>query len=446
VKLTPVASTGSTVANMRALLIACGAAFTITLIVLALTVTSAPRTPDAGASALSPAVGGRGSTAQRVERLQAAVRARPADVDTLVALGSALLQRVRETGDVSDYARAEHATAGAIAHDPSNAGAFTVRGVLRLARHDFRGALRDGRRARRLAPEAVSPLGVLVDANVELGRYGAARDALQRMIDDKPSLGSYARVSYFRELHGDLAGARQALALAVSASGEAPENVAYVQTLQGNLELSRGRRGAARQAYRAALMRAPRYVPARVGLARADAAAGHLGQAIERLRSVVARLPLPEYVVLLGETELAAGRGAAARRTFDLVHVQQRLLAGAGVNTDVELAIFEADHGDRKRALALARSAWRRAPSVRSADALGWALTRAGRPRQGVAWGRRALRLGSRDASFLYHAGMSARAAGERRLAARLLRRALSADPHFSALRAPQARRALKTL
>jgi tetratricopeptide (TPR) repeat protein len=128
------------------------------------------------------------------------------------------------------------------------------------------------------------------------------------------------------------------------------------------------------------------------------------------------------------------------------VHVQQRLLAGAGVNTDVELAIFEADHGDRKRALALARSAWRRAPSVRSADALGWALTRAGRPRQGVAWGRRALRLGSRDASFLYHAGMSARAAGERRLAARLLRRALSADPHFSALRALQARRALKTL
>ena len=445
-KLIPVGRPMKSVARMRALLIACGTAFTITLIVLALTVPPAPRTPDAGATALSRAAGGRGSTAQRVQRLQAAVRARPADADRLVAFGSALLQRVRETGDVSYYAQAEHAIAGAIAHDPSNAGAFTLRGMLRLARHDFRGALRDGRRARRLAPEVVNSLGVLVDANGELGRYGAARDALQRMIDAKPSLGSYARVSYFRELHGDLAGAREALALALGAGGEAAENIAYIQTLQGNLELSRGRRGAARQAYRAALMRSPRYVPARVGLARAEAAAGHLGQSIERLRSVVARLPLPEYVVLLGETELTAGRGAAARRTFDLVRVQQRLLAGAGVNTDVELAIFQADHGDRKRALTLARSAWRRAPSVRSADALGWALTRAGRARQGVAWGRRALHLGSRDASFLYHAGMSARAAGERRLAARLLRRALNADPHFSTLRAPKARRALNAL
>ncbi|CAA9523150.1 MAG: hypothetical protein AVDCRST_MAG67-3849 [uncultured Solirubrobacteraceae bacterium] len=431
---------------MRALLIVCVSAFTISLIVLALTVASAPRAPDARARALPVVASGPGTTQQRVARLQAAVRAQPADADRLVALGSALLQRVRETGDVSYYVRAERAIDTALARDPSNAGAYTTRGVLRLARHDFRGALRDGMRARTLAPEVVKPLGVVVDANVELGRYDAARDALQRMIDLKPSLDSYARVSYFRELHGDLAGAREALALALGAGGEAPENVAYIQTLQGNLELSRGQRGAARHAYRAALVRAPRYVPARVGLARTDAAAGRIERAIRRLRSVVARLPLPEYVVLLGETELAAGRRAAARQTFDLVRVQQRLLAGAGVNADVELALFEADHGDAKRGLALARAAWRRAPSVRSADALGWALTRARRPRQGLAWGRRALRLGSRDASFLYHAGMSARAAGQRSLAARLLRRALTTDPHFSALRAASARRALNGL
>jgi len=322
----------------------------------------------------------------------------------------------------------------------------TPRAACCASRHDFRGGLRDGLRARRLAPEVVRPLGVVVDANVELGRYEVAGAALQRMIDLKPNLDAYARVSYFRELHGDLRGARQALSLAVAAGGESPENVAYVQTLQGNLELARGRHDAARRAYRGALARVPHYVPARAGLARVDAVGGRLAAAIRRLRFVVARLPLPEYVVLLGETELAAGRAADARRTFDLVRVQQRLLAAAGVNSDVELAIFEADHGDRERSLKLARAAWRSAPSVRSADAVGWAFTRAGRPRQGLAWGRRALRLGSRDATFLYHAGMSARAAGERRLAAKLLRRALRADPHFSALRAPRARRALNAL
>jgi len=47
-------------------------------------------------------------------------------------------------------------------------------GTLALARHDFREALRLGRRARRLAPEAAGPFPVLVDALVEqqkIGRY-----------------------------------------------------------------------------------------------------------------------------------------------------------------------------------------------------------------------------------------------------------------------------------
>jgi hypothetical protein len=94
----------------------------------------------------------------------------------------------------------------------------------------------------------------------------------------------------------------------------------------------------------------------------------------------------------------------------------------------------------------LARSAWAAGPSVRSADALGWALTRAGRPDEGYAWARRALRHGWREPSALYHAGMSAKAAGERGAARRLLRGLLAQSPAFSALYAPRARRALEQL
>ena len=434
--------------TMRPLQIVCVTAFAVTLVALALTVDSGSQRSGSRARPLpvAAAAGGPGSTQQRVERLQAAVRSKPGDAAGLVALGSALLQRARETGDASYYLRAQRVIADGLARDPSNAGAYTARGALRLARHDFRGALLDGLRARKLAPEVVKPFGVVVDANVELGRYDAAGEALQRMVDSRPNLDAYARVSYFRELHGDLAGAREALALALAAGGEAPENVAYVQTLQGNLALARGRHSAARRAYRAALARAPGYVPGLAGLARVDAASGRLDEATRRLRAVVERLPLPEYVVLLGETELAAGRRVAARRTFDLVRVQQRLQAGAGVNTDVELALFEAEHGSTARALGLARRSWARAPSVRSADALGWALTRAGRPAEGYRWGRRALRLGSRDASFLYHAGMSARAAGKPRPARALLRRATALNPRFSPLYGPRAKRAIESL
>jgi tetratricopeptide (TPR) repeat protein len=252
---------------------------------------------------------------------------------------------------------------------------------------------------------------VLVDALVELGRYRAAERTLQRLVDLKPNLAAYARVSYMRELYGDLPGAVEAMERAAAAGGPVPENVAYVQTLLGGLELERGRRVAARRAFAAALAAVPGYVQAEAGRARLAAASGDLRGAIARWRRVVERRPLPEYAIALGEAELAAGRRAAGRRDLGLVRAERALLAAAGVNTDVELAIFEADHGDRARAVTLARAAWEQAPSVRSADALGWALTRAGRPRAGLRWARRALRLGSLDPTFRYHAGMAALAA-----------------------------------
>src|SRR5262249_29524898 len=201
-----------------------------------------------------------------------------------------------------------------------------------------------------------------------------------------------------------------------------------------------------RRAYREALARFHGFVPARVGLAKVDAAQGDLNGAIDRLRAAVSVLPLPEYVIALGDAELAAGRSREARRDYALVRVQQRLLAAGGVNTDVDVALFEADHGSPARALTLARRARHTAPSVRSADALGWALTRAGRPAQGPAWARRALTLGSRDALFLYHAGMTARAAGRVDLARRWLTAALSRNARFSPLYGPRAERALVAL
>ena len=63
---------------------------------------------------------------------------------------------------------------------------------------------------------------------------------------------------------------------------------------------------------------------------------------------------------------------------------------------------------------------------MRSADALGWALTRAGRSRAGLHWARRALRLGSLDPTFRYHAGMAALAAGRPSEGRRHLRLAIA--------------------
>jgi tetratricopeptide (TPR) repeat protein len=376
-----------------------------------------------------------------IPKLQRALQQDPSRADLRVELASAYLQKVRENGDASYYVRAQGVLAPALRDHPQDADALTTAGVLALARHDFRGALALGERARAAQPDLVDVSAVLVDANVELGRYGAAAHELQSMVDRKPNLAAYARISYLRELHGDLPGAAAAMRLAVDSGGPAQENVAYVSSLLGELERQLGHPGAARRAYDRALAAVPGTPAAEQGLARL---AGDTPASIERRRAIVARLPLPEYVIGLGEAELAAGRTAQGRRDLQLVGAEEKLLHAAGVNTDVELAVFEADHGSAARAVALARRAWAEAPSVRAADALEWALTQAGRPQEAYAWSRRALKLGSRDPLFLNHAGLTALAAGHRAEGARHLRTALAHGLGGWPWQAQRARRALR--
>jgi tetratricopeptide (TPR) repeat protein len=386
------------------------------------------------------------TTDQQIAQLQATIRAGLGGAEAYAGLGSAYLQKVRENGDPTYYPKAEGVFKTALAADRHNVSALTGMGTLALARHQFRLGLSYGMKAHTYGPQVLAPYLVIVDAQVELGRYAAAQQTLQHFIDLRPTLASYARVSYFRELHGDLSGAIQAMRLAVSAGGATPENLAYVQTLLGQLEFDGGHLNAAATDYRDAETSFPTYVPAVAGTAQVAAAQGHNDRAISAYRAAVNRLPLPQYITGLGELELAIGRTAQARRDLALVGAEERLLKAGGVNTDVDLALFEANHGSPGKATTVARRAWSEAPSVRSADALGWALTRAGHPGRGLAWARRAVRLGSIDPLFLYHAGIAARGAGQIGPAREYLARSLALNPRFSPLYAPLARRALQTL
>lgn len=402
------------------------------------------RSPEPVASAPAADAGPMpADTTQLVADYQAAVAADPTDSHLYGLLGDAYYQRARETADPSYYSRAEEAYDTALAGDPRDATATVGAGTLALARHDFAAGLALGRRAHAIAPDLVRPYAVIADAQIELGRYGAAARSLERFVALKPTLAAYSRVSYFRELHGDLDGAVAAMRLAVSAGGGSPENLAYVSSLLGKLEVDRGNYGAAEHAYREALAAVPGFPAAAAGLARVDAAEGRLESAIDRYREVVERQPLPEYMIGLAEAEIAAGRTPAARRDLALVGVEARLLRSAGVNVDVELALYEADHGDPRRAVALGATAWDRAPSVRSADAYAWALHSAGRDGAAQRMSNQAMRLGSRDPYFLYHAGTIAAAAGNAERARELLGQLVAQSPRFSPLYGPRAERAL---
>ena len=138
-----------------------------------------------------------------VRDAQRAVRADPGSAAAFAGLGSAYLQRARETGDPSFYTRAGGSIAAALRRDPHQLGAVIGAATLAGLRHDFREQLRRGTEARELQPGLAQPLNVLADAQVELGRYGDAGRTIQRLVDRKPGLSSYSRASYFRELNGD---------------------------------------------------------------------------------------------------------------------------------------------------------------------------------------------------------------------------------------------------
>jgi tetratricopeptide (TPR) repeat protein len=386
-------------------------------------------------------------TDQVIWDYQERVRQSPDDVQSYAVLGAAYVQKARDTGDPAYYGKAEAVFGQARRRDPENIEALIGAGTLANARHQFREALRIGEQARAINPTVPRIYGVIADAQIELGMYDEAIVTLQTMIDLRPDLSSYSRIAYARELHGDLQGAIEAMQQAVTAGGPATENSAWVRVQLGNLYFTQGDLARAEQEYQRTLVVLPDYVYAQAGIGRVRAAQGKLDEAIGFYQSAIGRMPLPEFVIALGEIQQAAGRDAEAARQYELVRAMQQLFNANGVDTDLELALFDADHGhDPAGTVALARAAYARRPSVKAADTLAWALFKAGQADEARRYADEALRLGTHDPLMLYHAGAIAEAQGDSAAARDFLTRALERNPDFSPLYAPQARQALASL
>jgi tetratricopeptide (TPR) repeat protein len=387
------------------------------------------------------------SSETMIVRFQDEIRANPENSDAYAQLGLAFLQRVRETGDASLYGRAEEAFGEALRRDPEQVDALVGQGMLALSRHDFAGALDWGNEARAINPYRSYTVGILVDAQVELGRYEEALATAQVMVDMRPDLASYSRVSYLRELHGDPAGAIAAMEMAVAAGVPTAEGTLWTQTQLGHLYFNRGDLDTAETTYRQALAWRPDYIYAQAGLARIEAARGHYAEAIAAYQAIVERMPLPEFVIPLGELYEVTGQAAEAEKQYALVRAIQQLNAAAGVDVDLELALFDANHGaDPAATLEKARAAYGRRPSIYAADVVAWSLYTNGQLTEAWRYSQEALRLGTRDALLHYHAGQIAYAQGDWTAARYHLQEALTINPYFSVRYSSQAMTLLEEL
>lgn len=377
---------------------------------------------------------------RQAARLQARVARVPGDWPAWSALGGVRLEQGRTTGDATFTSRAEEAFRRSLQVErDGNAEALAGLSAVAAVRHDFATAADLARQAVSADPYEAGAHGALFDALVELGRYEQAAAALQQMADLSPGLPALARVSYLRELHGDVDGARTALERALDAAGSTTGRVFALQQL-GDLALSNGDLDAAQARYREGLHHDPDSLALQVGTARVAAARGDLEGAAQLLRTVVAAQPAPGWAAELGDLLTALGRPDEAAQQYAVVAAGHRLATADGGSADLEAALFAADHGNPAAALQAATAEHRRRQTVYTEDALAWALHRSGRSQEALPLAERALRLGTRDASLHFHLGMIRSAVGDRAGARAALERALKIDPHFSVLHAETAR------
>ncbi len=396
--------------------------------------------PEAVADIPTPA-------AKLVDKLEAALRTDPTQVGAYAALGEAFLQRARETVDPTYYTKAQQVIGEALKRDPNNLEALIGRGTLLLAQHRFRDALAVGQRARGLNATIPRILGIIADAQVELGMYPDSIETIQMMVDLRPDLSSYSRVSYARELNGDLPGAIEAMQAAIEGGSPAAENTEYLRVQLGTLYFAEGDLPDAEAAYGDALVHLPGYPYALAGMARVHAARGETDAAVELYDRAIATVPLPEFIIGLGELQQATGHIDDAKKQFDLVRAIEQLFQANGVKVDLELAVFEADHGgDPAAAVATARHGYGDRPGIKGDDALAWALYRNGQLSEAARYADRAVRLQTKDPTILFHAGMIAKANGQTSVARDRLVAALDLNPAFSPLYAPEAKDALDAL
>jgi len=382
-----------------------------------------------------------------INKAQKKLRANPNDAGAALALADAFLQKARETADPSLYTKAGQLLDELSASNGGDVRVIVSQATLALARHQFVDGLALGKRALAAAPGNEAAFGVVVDASNELGLYPAALDATQDMVDSRPNLSSLSRVSYTRELRGDYPGAILAMTQAIAAAGTTTgENIAYVQVQLGNLLLTTGQVRQASTTFATALEAFPNFPAAMVGQANVLVAQERFRAAADLLQKVIDIQPLDTYAIALGDARAAAGQAAAAKEAYALVKAIAKLYEANGVNVELELALYDADHTPGKRAVANARKALKLRPSILGHDVLSWNLFRDGQLAEAARERVKALATGTKDPLLRFHAAAIAAANGDRAAATADLKVVLSENPRFSAFLISEVKALARTL
>ena len=309
-------------------------------------------------------------------KLKARLNKEPNDLKSWLALSEVFITEARLTGNYGPNQAAaldildrvlDKTTATDNKNKDLRGEALTLKALVKLSQHQFEDALALGKEAVALDPHRAFNYGVLVDANVELGHYDEAVKMSDKMVGTRPDLRSYSRVSYLREIHGDVDGAVQAMELAVKAGYPGAEETSWSRVQLGGIHERIGDLEKADEQYQLALAERPDYPFALAAAGRVAGKRKDHVRAEELLNKAIAGMPDPHFLVDLARVFDAQGKkeayAEALRKAEDaLIGTSVKKAATTDVATNnhghshevgLEMARFELEfHKDLPVALA----------------------------------------------------------------------------------------------
>jgi tetratricopeptide (TPR) repeat protein len=247
-------------------------------------------------------------TKEKVAELKIKLASKPEDVKTRLQLATIFITEQRITGEHHFYYPAiEKILNGILSFDQKNFEATVYKASLKMSQHQFAEAKKLAEEARAINPHNGYVYGILVDANVELGDYTTAiimSDSMQKI---KPSLESYARASYLREIYGDYNGAIAAMKLAVQAGLPGSEPQCWSRNILGDLYYNTNKLNEAENAYAENLSMRPSYAPSMASLAKVEMKRKNYARAIALLDSANTIMPQTSYDELKADVYAAMG-------------------------------------------------------------------------------------------------------------------------------------------
>jgi tetratricopeptide (TPR) repeat protein len=277
-------------------------------------------------------------TREKVAELNQKLTKDPNDIKVRLQIATIYLSEARITGEHPYYYPAVLKILDGILYlNPKSFEATTFKASVKMSQHQFAEARELAETARKINPDNAYVYGVLVDANVELGFYKDAILMSDKMQALKPSLESYSRASYLREIYGDFKGSISAMKLAVEAGMPGSEPFCWSKNTLGHLYESTGQLKEAQQQYDDILVSRPSYAFAYRGQARILKATKQYDKALEILEKAAKIMPEFSFHEEMAEIYDLQGNHEKALNKYEEVALMLDEDAKSGHAVDLEL-------------------------------------------------------------------------------------------------------------